>query len=177
MHIRHALFVLAVSGASVVNAGAQSAPPLPKNDMTMSIGWFGAQYPGLERYNRWHQSLFSGAGGGHYWTDHLKTEVEAAWLSHVSVDSYEQENLDGATAYVRTGYRFQNVNLSLGQIYQFGENAWVHPYVGAGADIDYLRTAEDRPAQLAQLASATTASRSISVAKSSERDTSVRTRP
>src|SRR6266576_798198 len=111
MHIRHALVVLAVCGISVVNARAQSAPPLPRNDGTMSIGWFGAQYPGLEGYDRWHQSLFSGASGGRYWTDHLKTEVEAAWLSHVSVDSYEQEDLAGATAYVRTAYRFQNVTL------------------------------------------------------------------
>ena len=174
MHIRNTFFVLVITAAT---AHAQTPPQLPKNDATISVGWFGSQYPGLERYNRWHQSLLSGAGGGHYWNDHFKSEVEGAWLSRVNVDAYETEDVAGGTAYFRSAYRFQNVRLSLGQSYQFGKNAWVHPYLGAGADIDYLRTAEERPAQTATVNVPGKPSSSVALPKLSERDTSVRVHP
>ena len=35
----------------------------------------------------------------------------------------------------------------MGQYYQFGRNNWVHPYVGAGADIIRRNIAIDRPMQ------------------------------
>jgi hypothetical protein len=178
MHIRTGLLALTMIGGAAVNAGAQAVTSLPRNEMTISIGWLGAKYPGLERYNRWHQSVFSGAGGGHYWNDHFKTEVEAAWMSHVAADSYEPEIVSGGTAYVRSGYGFQTVRLSVGQLYQFGENAWVHPYLGAGADVDYLRTTETRPEQTASVfPTGSSTSRSVVVPGAFEREAGVRTRP
>jgi hypothetical protein len=178
MHKQSTFFILALAVLTTGTADAQTPPRLPKNDVTVSLGWFGSRYPGLERYNRWHQSLLSGAGGGRYWTDHFKSEVEAAWLSRVNAESYELQNLDGGPAYVRTENRFQNVKFSLGQLYQFGENAWVHPYLGAGADIDYLRSTEERPAQLATIPvpNGRTPSQ-LAVSKSSERETSVSVHP
>jgi hypothetical protein len=107
----------------------------------------GAQYPGLRRYERWHQSLLTSAAGGHYWTDHMKTEIEVAWMSPVTFDSYETATVDGGTTYSTSAYRFQDVQLSFAQTYQFGRNAWVHPYVAAGLDVDHLRQSEDRPPQ------------------------------
>lgn len=145
--MRISLTVLVFGLAAGVAQAQTPSPPLPQNDITASIGWLGAQYPGLPRYERWHHSLFTSAGGGHYWTDHMKTEVEAAWLSRVSFDSYEPIDVDGGTANVATGYRYQDLKLSLAQGYQFGRNAWVHPYLAGGVDLDYLRQTEDRPAQ------------------------------
>ena len=76
----------------------------------------------------------------------MKTEVEAAWLSRVHAYSYERLTIDGATADVASEYTFHTTKLSVAQVYQFGRNAWVHPFIGAGADVDWLRTAENRPA-------------------------------
>src|SRR5207244_4451785 len=131
----HILAALALTAVTAATTAAQSATPMPRNDATLSVGWLGAKYPGLEAYTRWHKSLFAGAAAGHYWSDHAKSEVEAAWLSRVNVDSYETELFPEGTAHLRTSYRFQDLKLSLVQVYQFGENAWVHPYVGGGIDI------------------------------------------
>jgi outer membrane protein with beta-barrel domain len=173
------LLVLVLVMGTAVTAEAQTAVPLPKNDVTMAVGWLGSKYPGLEHYNRWHQSVMAGVGVGHYWNDHLKTEIAGAWASRVRADGYELFAApgvsDGSTAYFQTVYRFQGAKLSISQLYQFGENAWVHPYVGAGVDVDYLRSTEDRPEQNVSVPGLprTTLSRP----KTEERDTSVRSLP
>jgi hypothetical protein len=174
------LLALVLAAGTAATAQAQTAAPLPKNDVTVSVGWLGSKYPGLERYNRWHQSLASGAGFGHYWNDHFKTEVAAAWASRVRVDGYESAVLPDGTVYFRTDYRFHSAKLSIGQLYQFGENAWVHPYLGAGVDLDYLRSTEDRPEQSVPAygpGSPSGSAKLVSLPKISERDTSVRARP
>jgi hypothetical protein len=179
----HNLLAL-VLAATAVTAEAQTAAPLPKNDVTVWVGWLGSKYPGLDHYNRWHQSVTGGAGVGRYWNDHLKTEVAAAWASRVRAESYESFLVpgvnDGSTAYFRSDYRFQSAQLSLVQLYQFGENAWVHPYLGAGVDVDYLRSTEHRPEQNVPAyvpGSSSANSRSISLPEISERQTSVGARP
>src|SRR5205809_943920 len=96
MYFRDGLLALVLAAGTAVTADAQTAVPLPKNDVMMSVGWLGSKYPGLERYNRWHQSVASGAGFGHYWNDHFKTEVAAAWASRVRVDGYESFVVPGA---------------------------------------------------------------------------------
>ena len=62
-------------------------------------------------------------------------------------------------------------------MYQFGENAWVHPFAGLGADLDRLTTAEERPQQTATVFASGRTSIPIAVAQLSERQTSVRVRP
>jgi hypothetical protein len=120
---------------------------LSRNDVTVSLGWYGAEYRQLDRYDRWNASLFAGLGSGHYWTDHHKTEVEGAWLSRVSEESYGPVVINGVPISAESRYRIQGVKLSVGQLYQFGRNQWVHPFLGAGADIDWLQLTLDRPAQ------------------------------
>jgi len=144
MRLAAAIFFLVSSAGA---AQAQTAPVLPRNEVVASLGWFGADYHHEGEYgNGWHPSLLAGVGAGRYWTDHLKTEVEAAWLSRVHAYSYERLTIDGATADVASEYTFHTTKLSVAQVYQFGRNAWVHPFIGAGADVDWLRTAENRPA-------------------------------
>jgi len=173
--MRIPIIVLVVGLATGGVAHAQVS--LPRNDTTVSIGWFGAKYDQFV-YNRWHQSLFSGAGVGHYCTDHQKTEIEAAWLSRVSFDSYgESVAVDGGTAYLSTGYRYQDVRVSVAQAYQFGRNAWVHPYLAVGVDVNHLRQTEDRPAQRQSVffSNGSRIERSFPAARESE--ASVRARP
>jgi len=174
--MKKCLMCLAFVGVAAT-ARAQARVALPANDAVVSIGWFAADYQQLQEYDRWHQSFFSGVGGGHYWTAHLKTEVEGAWLSRVSSTSYEQTPLPAGPAIVRTTYRFQTAKVSLGQVYQLGENQWVHPYVGAGADVDIRRTVEERPEQNATPLSTGRSSATVVISRSIESDEEVRVRP
>ena len=144
MRLAAAIFLLVSSAGA---AQAQTAPVLPRNEAVASLGWFGADYHHEGEYgNGWHPSLLAGVGAGRYWTDHLKTEVEAAWLSRVHTYAYERATIDGVTAEIASEYKFHTTKLSVAQVYQFGRNAWVHPFIGTGTDVDWLRTAEDRPA-------------------------------
>jgi hypothetical protein len=151
--MKHALGVVLMSGIAAVPTMARAQPsviPLPRNDVVISIGWFGGDYLDRDTYDLgWKPSVHLGLGGGHYWTDNLKTEVEAVWISPVETTSYEQVPIGGGFSYGRTAYRFQSSKLSFSQTYQFGRNAWVHPFLAAGVDVDYLRSVEDRPIQLA----------------------------
>ena len=58
------------------------APTLRDNDTIIAIGWAGAEHQIYEQ-RQWHGSLLVAFSGGHSWTDHLKTDVEAsrnAWV-------------------------------------------------------------------------------------------------
>lgn len=125
---------------------AAAQAPLPRNDAAFSIGWSGSEYRS-EDYDRWRGSLFLGASGSHHWIDHLKTDIEASWHSRTNSESYEEVIVDGVQTYAISNYRARDLRLSIGQSYQFGRNQWVHPYVGAGADIIHRQSVLDRPTQ------------------------------
>jgi hypothetical protein len=153
-------------------------PRLPRNDATLSIGWHGAWYDDVGQYDHWHGTLFGGVSTGHYWTQHLKTDVEAAWLSRAKATNYEPIIFNGASTYVSSTYLVKDLKLSLAQSFQFGRNAWVHPYVGAGADIIYRHETEDRAPQFASVFTGTnTPSRSVLVPASREHETDIHVVP
>lgn len=166
---------------SPVLAQAQSSvTPLPRNDAAASIGWFGAEYEELGRYDRWHGSLFTGIGFGHYWDDHLKTEVEGAWLGQARAHTYEEVVVGEDRTYVESDYRFRDINLSLAQAYQFGRNAWVHPFVACGVDVDRIQSTEDRPPQsrvVSAVSPSTRDTRTLSIPGFRESETKVQVRP
>ena len=128
-------------------AAAQVTPTLPKNDARVSIGWSGADHQHAED-GRWFGSLLASANAGHYWTDHWKTEVEAAWSSPGTREVYENIQRDGNYTYAIANYKADDVRIGVAQLYQFGRNQWVHPYVGIGADVVHRHAAVDRPAQV-----------------------------
>jgi len=134
-------------------AFGQSDKPaaLPHNDLTLSTGWNGSWFPVEDAYDQWHGGLFGGLGAGHYWTDNLKTEVEAGWISTAKTRNFESIVIGGTRTYVYSDYLFRDLRLSLSQSVQFGHNAWIHPFLGAGADITYRRTTEDRAPQFAPI--------------------------
>ena len=161
-------------------AHAQAQPevaPLPRNDATGSIGWFGAEYDEVGRYNRWHGSLFTGLGLGHYWTDNLKTEVEAAWLSEARAEAYEEIVIGDDPTYAVSVYRFRDINVSLAQAFQFGRNAWVHPFAAGGVDVDRIQSTEDRPPQTRPISLSNRDIRTVLVPGVRETETRVRVRP
>jgi hypothetical protein len=175
--MRKALATLVCVLVPVLAQAQTDIAPLPRNDATVSIGWFGAEYPEVGTYDRWHASLFTGFAFGHYWTDHLKTEIEAAWLSEATARTYEDIVIDGDRTYAESVYRFKDVKVSFGQSLQFGRNAWVHPFVAAGVDLDRLQSIEDRPAQFQNIFLSGRGTRTVLIPQVRETETSVQVRP
>jgi hypothetical protein len=128
-------FLILVCGATPALADAQTSPaPLPANDVMLALGWAGSEHV-VHNERRWHGSLLVGLSGGHYWTDHLKTELDASWTSPREKDVYETIERQGGFTYALADYRAHDVRIGVSQIFQFGRNEWIHPYVGIGADV------------------------------------------
>ncbi len=129
------LLALLICGVTPAWAGAQTAPAaLPGNDAIVSIGWAGAEHE-IQDQRRWDGTLLAGLSSGHYWTDHLKTEVEASWSRPRKQEVFETIERQGGYTYALSEYRAHDIRIGVSQVYQFGRNEWVHPYVGVGADV------------------------------------------
>jgi opacity protein-like surface antigen len=142
------LLAVAMCGLMPALAAAQTASPtLLKNDTSIALGWAGAEHK-IHDDRRWRGSLLVGLRGGHYWTDHLKTEVETSWTRPDDSDIYETIARDGVYTYAESNYRSYDVRLGVVQIYQFGRNNWVHPYVGVGGDVVRRQASLERNQQV-----------------------------
>jgi opacity protein-like surface antigen len=142
-------FLLAglMCGAMPALAAAQTTPAtLPANDTIIAIGWAGSDHE-IHDQARWQGSLLVAVTVGHYWTDHLKTEVDASWNGQQTGDVYETIERQGGYTYALWDYRARDIRIGISQLYQFGRNAWIHPYVGAGADIVRRQVSLDRAPQ------------------------------
>src|SRR5687768_12256151 len=136
--VMRGLIAIAIGIAMPTLAAAQTTPAaIAANDVTFAVGWSGAGHNvhDIHESRRWHGSLLTGVSGGHYWTDHLKTEVDLSWASPRDREIYETLERQGGITYALSNYRAQDVRLGVVQLFQFGRNDWVHPYVGVGVDI------------------------------------------
>lgn len=141
------LLALVLCAAMPTWAVAQTAAvTLPANDLIIELGWSGGDHK-IYDDRRWQGSLLVGVSGGHYWTDHLKTELEASWNSPRDRDIYQNIPQQGGFTYALADYRATDVRVGVAQIFQFGRNNWVHPYVGIGADVVRRQTTLERAHQ------------------------------
>jgi opacity protein-like surface antigen len=166
------LLAVLICGVTPALAGAQTEPAtLPRNDVSVSIGWSGAEHH-IQDQRRWHGSLLAGMSGGRYWTDHLKTEFEASWSSPRTREIYETIERQGGYTYALSDYRAYDIRIGVAQVYQFGRNQWVHPYVGVGVDVVRRDTSIER---LPQSRTVFVQSRStpVDIPAASERNTTV----
>jgi hypothetical protein len=88
--------------------------------------------------NRWH----GGAQFGHYWTEHLKTELEVGLTSEGeswAVYPVYVSGRPGDLRFTNEARRYRDVTASVGQRWQFFRNQWVHPFVGGGIDANHAR--------------------------------------
>src|SRR5687767_4637582 len=115
------LLAVLMCGLTISWAAAQQAVSLPCNDAIISIGWAGADHD-IHDQRRWHGNLLLGLSGGHYWNDHLKTEVEASWNSPGKHQVYENIERQGGYTYALSDYRAYDVRVGIAQLYQFGRN-------------------------------------------------------
>ena len=118
---------------------AQTSDP-PRLDTSGTVGWFAndRELPDGQFYDddTQHRWVFGGDAGW-YWTEHLKSEVgisaTTTGSSFVLVPISPPH--DRAYPYASGRRRTREVRVVAQQIYQFGHNAWVHPYVGAGVAV------------------------------------------
>jgi opacity protein-like surface antigen len=146
------LLLVLTCGVTPAWASAQTlSATLPANDTIIAVGWAGSAHE-VHQQRPWHGSLLVAHRVGRYWTDHLKTEIEGSWTSPHSSDVYEPIERQAGYTYALSEYRAHDVGVGVSQIYQFGRNEWVHPYLGAGVDITRRKTSLSRAAQTRAIA-------------------------
>jgi hypothetical protein len=118
---------------------AQTATPdVVRPDIAGSIGWLNANKSHLDSYNDWYNRGVQGAVTlGWYWSPHLKTELEASASTRGDFYASRTISINGFPAHVFSEYTFLTRRITVGQQYQFGDNAWLHPHLGAGLDLNW----------------------------------------
>lgn len=144
--MRTALVVM-MCCAAARDAAAQTAIRLPQHDVALSVGWAGSEYDTSSSYDRWRGSLLLNITAGRYWTDHLKTEFEIGWLDAGTTEVYTDLQIGGVPTYALVQFDARDVRIGAAQLYQFGRNQWVHPYLGVGVDVIARQTTKRRPQQ------------------------------
>lgn len=122
-------------------AFGQASPGLPKFDASGYVGWLAAEDDTgrAARGRGWGDSLFGALGAGWYWTAHLKLEVDVGAGTAATAYRLEPVLIDRVQAYQASESTFSRRTLGVSQQYQYGRNAWFHPYIGAGLHVTWER--------------------------------------
>lgn len=132
--------VLASAPAAAQEAPIVSlAPDEPARwDVAASTGWRGGNKADIApEWDEWYDAATFDVSLGYSWTAHVKTEFGLSTTTTGSVFVDEEIVVPGQTAPVfRYGERqFRSTLASGALVYQFGENAWFHPFVSGGIEV------------------------------------------
>lgn len=133
-------FLLGLWGS---RADAQEPRPTLQWDGGVTVGMFDSSpaEPSAAYGDDWYFEGRYAASIGRYWTDHLKTEFEFAATGEGSRYAQRFSNAPGVPPNFPYGaqeyYRLQQASGRV--VWQFLENAWVHPYVFGGVTLDIER--------------------------------------
>lgn len=128
------------SAKASVDRPADDATKQPRWDVNLGIGAMVAQPGDFSRgyYDDWYSAGRYSVGVGYYWTEHLKTEIEFATSNEGSRYVQEVVRVPGTSIVQPIGveqfHRLQQTSVRL--VWQFFDNAWVHPYLNAGGVFD-----------------------------------------
>lgn len=137
------------TGQPGAQATARAAAPvsvgLPGFDVGAGVAWY--HRGGADFSDQWssYNSLWLGLEAGRYWTEHLKTEVGVASTDETRVYVRPTQVRIGTQQYYESGEDyFRSSRLTVLQLYQFGHNAWFHPFCGAGVQVIRERSRGER---------------------------------
>ena len=134
-------FVILLGIGSGAEARQSVAPP--KLEIGGSVGVIEARPQEIDvpYYQDWYANGRYAGSIGYYWTKNLKTEFEHAWSGEGSRYLLEYARINGLPYSYQTEQFFQLQQSTLRVVWQFRDNAWVHPYLSAGAvmDIEHQR--------------------------------------
>ena len=141
------VFIVAISFPGLAVAQATSSAPVAKAsedrfDAAGYIAWLRANRGGIggQTFRDWFATPRLSLGIGRYWTQHLKTEAELAITGQGNLVSFEElESEPAVSRYLYRDHTYRIRTLSLVQAWQFRRNAWIHPFLGAGIDVDWER--------------------------------------
>ena len=143
----HTVALALAACISTMNASAQDSTPTPtvtlaptslsRWDATAHVTWLGERMNQPGDWDRWFGVASGGADIGYYWTPHLKVEFDVATSTQGESYSYEQIPLPGSpiNSFLQRDHEFRVTTASLGLNAQFFENAWFHPFIGAGMEL------------------------------------------
>lgn len=147
--------LLIVAGAP---AWAQTLSLLPADpaqwDVAAHTGWLGGNRSGVgAEWDDWSDTWSGGASVGHYVTPHLKAEIQTTFARRARLQGVQFLVLPTTPAFPFPTYQYQEhffttTSVGGGINYQFRENQWFHPYVGAGVDVIHERHLVQVPPQV-----------------------------
>ena len=140
-------FIVAISFPGLAVAQESSSAPVAKAsedrfDAAGYIAWLRANRGGIggQTFRDWFATPRLSLGIGRYWTQHLKTEAELAITGQGNLVSFEElESEPAVSRYLYRDHTYRIRTLSFVQAWQFRRNAWIHPFLGAGIDVDWER--------------------------------------
>jgi opacity protein-like surface antigen len=139
--------------AAADSARAQQPAPLAlpgRWDAAGQLALFNRNRSDLSQWDHWYSAPAVDATAGRYWTPHIKTEFEIGAAGRGRIDGEEGATVPGGPVFFPR-YRehtLQETTFGAMAQYQFFENQWVHPFVGAGAELVRERhTADALPSQ------------------------------
>ena len=140
-----ALFSLSALLALAPDASAQQPVPVAaigRWDVAGQLALLNRNKTELgSRWDHWYEAPLIQGSAGHYWTPHFKTELEIATSGQGTIGV--EENL----RYREHTLRESTVGATA--VYQFLDNQWVHPFVGAGLEVARERhVAESLPSSI-----------------------------
>jgi opacity protein-like surface antigen len=147
--MRRISWILIVLLAAPAAAVAQSTA-LPSWDVNASAGLFQARPTDDTRgWDDWYSEGRYSASLGYYWTNHFKTEIEFSVTGEARRYTQEIVSVPGVPVPypVSTELFHRLQQTSARAVWQFNDNAWVHPYLNAGVVYDVERTRRWSPDQ------------------------------
>jgi opacity protein-like surface antigen len=134
------LFLTALACATSANAQQPTHLTLPTDgrwDVAGQLSMLNRNKSDLSQWSNWYSVAAIDGSVGRYWTPHFKTEFEIATAGEGSVDGNEETPVPGASfPYSRyREHRLRETTVGATAFYQFFENQWVHPFVGAGVEL------------------------------------------
>jgi hypothetical protein len=135
--------VLAAGPATAQDTG--NSTQLVRGDASATLGWLNVRKSAPESYDDWaNRILDAGGGAGWYWTDHLKTEIDAGATTSTERYLIRPVVVDGHPTFAPSRQTFSRRHVAVAQQYQFFRNQWFHPHVGAGVDVVWERSREEQ---------------------------------
>src|SRR5262245_51471520 len=135
-----ALCLAALAFAADAGAQQQTHLTLPTDghwDATGELALLNRNKTDLGSWDQWYSVAAINGSIGRYWTPHFKTEFEIATAAQGEIDGQESTPIAGSSLPFQRyrEHNFRETTVGATAMYQFFENQWVHPFVGAGVEL------------------------------------------
>ena len=99
----------------------------------------------LTEFDHWYSVPAVEGTVGHYWAPHFKTEFEVGTAAEGTIDGEADVPVPGRSYpyYRYRQHKLRETTAGTTAIYQFFDNRWVHPFVGAGIEVARERHVAD----------------------------------